>query len=113
MSFTGIVHPGLMGTAPSAELLAKWNAREQALIDTDPQRVPPLALPPLPGLGDPRPLTGADFDSAAGEAARTGCRARRRQPGHQEPHEGLPGLLPGVRAGREPVDGRSNTQPTK
>ena len=26
-----------MGTAPSAELLARWNAREQALIDTDPQ----------------------------------------------------------------------------
>ena len=30
VSFTGIVHPGLMGTAPSAELLARWNAREQA-----------------------------------------------------------------------------------
>ena len=48
----GLLHrhraPGLMGTAPSAELLAKWNAREQALIDTDPDRVPPLALPPLP-----------------------------------------------------------------
>ena len=28
VSFTGIVHPGLMGTAPSADLLAKWNARE-------------------------------------------------------------------------------------
>src|SRR5215218_7925320 len=38
VSFTGIVHPGLMGTAPSADLLARWNAREQALIDTDPER---------------------------------------------------------------------------
>jgi formamidase len=47
VSYTGIVHPGLMGTAPSTELLAKWNMREQALIDTDPGRVPPLALPPL------------------------------------------------------------------
>ena len=45
--YTGITHPGLFGTAPSAELLARWNAREQALIDTDPDRVPPLALPPL------------------------------------------------------------------
>ncbi|NMH97054.1 acetamidase/formamidase family protein, partial [Pseudonocardia acidicola] len=33
VSFTGIVHPGLMGTAPSPGLLATWNAREQELID--------------------------------------------------------------------------------
>jgi len=71
VSFTGIVHPGLMGTAPSAELLATWNAREQALIDTDPQRVPPLALPPLPDSAILGSLTGADFDRVAGEAART------------------------------------------
>lgn len=44
--FTGITHPGLFGTAPSAEMLARWNTREQALIDTDPNRVPPLAVPP-------------------------------------------------------------------
>ena len=36
VSFTGIVHPGLMGTAPSADLLARWNRREGALIATDP-----------------------------------------------------------------------------
>ena len=36
VEFTGITHPGLFGTAPSPELLARWNAREQALIDTDP-----------------------------------------------------------------------------
>ncbi|MEA2227369.1 MAG: formamidase, partial [Solirubrobacteraceae bacterium] len=45
--YTGITHPGLFGTAPSADLLAEWNRREQALIDTDPDRVPPLALPPI------------------------------------------------------------------
>jgi formamidase len=44
--YTGITHPGLFGTAPSADLLAEWNRREQALIDRDPERVPPLALPP-------------------------------------------------------------------
>jgi len=48
VSYAGIHHPGLMGTAPSAELLAKWNKREGALIATDPHRNPPLALPPLP-----------------------------------------------------------------
>jgi formamidase len=71
VSFTGIIHPGLMGTAPSPDLLATWNAREQALIDTDPGRVPPLALPPLPDsaiLGD---LSGEEFDRVAREAART------------------------------------------
>ena len=71
VSFTGIVHPGLMGTAPSAELLARWNAREQALIDTDPQRVPPLALPPLPDSAILGSLSGDEFDRVAGEAART------------------------------------------
>src|SRR5256886_11845262 len=45
--YTGITHPGLFGTAPSAELLAEWNRRERALIAKDPNRVPPLALPPL------------------------------------------------------------------
>jgi formamidase len=71
VSFTGIVHPGLMGTAPSAALLRKWNAREQALIDTDPNRVPPLALPPLPQSAILGNLTGKEFDRVAREAART------------------------------------------
>ena len=44
--FEGLIHPGLMGTAPSAQLLAKWNKREGDLIATDPHRMPPLALPP-------------------------------------------------------------------
>ena len=60
-----------MGTAPSAELLARWNAREQALIDTDPDRVPPLALPPLPDSAILGSLTGDEFDRVAAEAART------------------------------------------
>jgi formamidase len=71
VSFTGIVHPGLMGTAPSAALLAKWNAREGALRATDPDRVPPLALPPLPQDAILGSLFGDDFERAAGEAART------------------------------------------
>ena len=34
-SYVGIHHPGLMGTAPSAALLAKWTKRETDLIATD------------------------------------------------------------------------------
>jgi formamidase len=69
--YTGITHPGLIGTAPSADLLTKWNRREQALIDTDPNRVPPLGLPPtapgaLAGQAD-----GDDAQRIANEGART------------------------------------------
>jgi formamidase len=71
VSYTGIIHPGLMGTAPSADLLARWNRREGALIATDPDRVPPLALPPLPQDAILGSLTGSDFDRVAAEAART------------------------------------------
>ncbi|MDH3302086.1 MAG: acetamidase/formamidase family protein [Acidimicrobiia bacterium] len=71
VSFTGIIHPGLMGTAPSAELLARWTARETALIATDPDRVPPLALPPLPQDAILGTLSGAEYDRVAAEAART------------------------------------------
>jgi formamidase len=71
VSFTGMVHSGLMGTAPSAALLEKWNKREAALRATDPDRVPPLSLPPLPQDAILGTLTGAEYDRVAAEAART------------------------------------------
>ncbi|MDN6520713.1 MAG: acetamidase/formamidase family protein, partial [Yaniella sp.] len=46
--FEGLTHPGIMATAPSPEMLAKWNKREGDLMATNPDRVPPLALPPAP-----------------------------------------------------------------
>jgi formamidase len=71
VSFTGIVHPGLMGTAPSKELLTSWNTREAALAATDPERVPPLALPPQPDSAILGGISASEFDRIAGEAART------------------------------------------
>ncbi|MDX2376671.1 acetamidase/formamidase family protein [Microbacterium sp. LRZ72] len=71
VSFTGLIHPGLMGTAPSAELLAKWNKRERDLIATDLDRVPPLALPPDPREAVLGGVPASDVDRVAGEAART------------------------------------------
>ncbi|KAJ3116987.1 hypothetical protein HK100_000915 [Physocladia obscura] len=44
--FAGLIHPGLMGCAPSQELLETWNKREAELISTDPNRIPALANPP-------------------------------------------------------------------
>src|SRR5262249_58367872 len=71
VSSGGCGHPGRRGPPPSQDLLMRWTAREQALIDTTPAGVPPLALPPLPDSAILGSLTGADFDRVASEAART------------------------------------------
>ncbi|EDX72656.1 MAG: acetamidase/formamidase family protein [Coleofasciculus sp. D1-CHI-01] len=69
--FAGITHPGLIGCAPSAELLAQWNKREAELVATNPNRVPPLAALPNPQNAILGSLKGAEFDRVAAEAART------------------------------------------
>ena len=86
--FIGNSHPGLFGCAPSADLLAEWNRREQALIDLNPDRVtgdipakggetpgapqvPALALPPQPKDALLGRLSGGEFERAATEACRT------------------------------------------
>ncbi|KAL0576093.1 hypothetical protein V5O48_005892 [Marasmius crinis-equi] len=46
--FAGVSHPGLIGTAPSPELLDTWNKREGALISEFQDSVPPVAFPPEP-----------------------------------------------------------------
>lgn len=69
--FAGITHPGLIGCAPSHELLAKWNKRERELVATDPDRVPPLATLPNPENAVLGSLTGSEFEKAAAEGART------------------------------------------
>ena len=69
--YTGITHPGLFGTAPSAELLAEWNRREQALIDREPDRVPPFALPPLEEGTLAGTLSGKELQRVGREGART------------------------------------------
>lgn len=71
VKFAGIMHPGLIGCLPSRELLENWNAREAALIATDPDRVPALALPPNPQSAVMGRLTGEAATAAAAEGART------------------------------------------
>ena len=70
--FAGVSHPGLIGTAPSAELLATWNKREGQLIAECGNCVPPVAFPPEP-LGS---YVGQDLgkdalDKIGREGART------------------------------------------
>jgi len=69
--YTGITHPGLFGTAPSAELLRSWNEREKALFDTDPDRVPPLATLPTDQNALAGTLTGDEAARVSREGART------------------------------------------
>lgn len=69
--FAGIIHPGLMGCAPSEELLREWNKREAELVATDPDRVPPLAILPTPDAALLGKLDSNDFDRVAQEGART------------------------------------------
>ncbi|MGE6259956.1 formamidase [Heyndrickxia sporothermodurans] len=71
VKFAGIIHPGLIGVAPSMELLQKWNKREEELKMTDPHRVPELAASPDPQNAVLGTLKGADFDRVAREGART------------------------------------------
>ena len=72
--FAGISHPGLIGTAPSAELLATWNKREGELIAAHADSVPPVAFPPEPKgayVGAKESLSGDVFAKIAQDGART------------------------------------------
>lgn len=69
--FMGFIHPGLIGCAPSHELLQKWNKREEALFMQDPHRVPALAHLPNPQGALLGALCGLDAERVAKEAART------------------------------------------
>lgn len=69
--FAGIIHPGLIGCAPSEQMLEMWNKREKELVATDPDRVPPLACLPEPDSALAGMLKGADAERFAREGART------------------------------------------
>ena len=86
--FAGLIHPGLIGTAPSVELLELWNQREKKLVDEEGTasektlcgclHTRPLACLPEPKgamlgtLGHFKSMIGdATWDKIASEAART------------------------------------------
>ena len=71
VKFAGLIHPGLIGVAPSMELLQEWNKREMELKMTDPNRIPELATSPQAEHAVLGTLKGAEFDRVAKEGART------------------------------------------
>jgi len=77
--FAGLIHPGLIGTAPSAELLAVWNERERALVEGPaPTLASVLHTRPLAALPNAKgaflgsvPVGSAEHARIAAEGART------------------------------------------
>ncbi|MEG0920231.1 MAG: acetamidase/formamidase family protein [Comamonas sp.] len=67
--YAGLIHPGLIGTLPDPKMLETWNAREQALIDTNPDGN--LANPPFVATAHMGQLKGEARDKAAATGART------------------------------------------
>lgn len=45
VKFAGLIHPGILGCAPSPEVLAEWNRREGELIAANPLAERDVALP--------------------------------------------------------------------
>lgn len=60
-----MLHPGLIGTLPSQDLLKEWNRREAPLVEKDQARPPHAETAVLRGV------SGAEFDRMAAEAVRT------------------------------------------
>ncbi|KHC52049.1 formamidase [Candida albicans P60002] len=72
VKFTGLIHPGIMGTAPSAEVLKEWNSREIGLInDIQHQHETNVANGPLETNSHPGSATGTLASKIAKEGART------------------------------------------
>jgi len=71
VNFAGLIHPGLIGCLPDQKMLDTWNSREAELIATDPNRVPPLAIPPSAATAHMGKLSGDARAKAAAEGART------------------------------------------
>ncbi|GJN76383.1 formamidase [Purpureocillium lilacinum] len=71
--FAGLIHPGILGCAPSAELLQTWNAREGELISACAQSHPGqiVAQPPLQTNAHAGNATGELREKIAREGART------------------------------------------
>ncbi|KAI3401455.1 hypothetical protein diail_10889 [Diaporthe ilicicola] len=78
VKFAGLIHPGILGCAPSAEVLETWNTREAQLIASSKLEGRDVALPPLPHSCHP----GAATDAAVAE--KIGREGARTVPGRPE-----------------------------
>ncbi|KAI9037278.1 acetamidase/formamidase family protein [Aspergillus affinis] len=75
--FAGLIHPGILGCAPSAEVLAEWNRREGELISTNTTKRD-VAKPPLAQSAH----AGSASDSIKEKVGREGARTIPGRPEH-------------------------------
>lgn len=79
VKFAGLIHPGILGCAPSAEVLAEWNRREGELIAASRlEEGRNVALPPLPQSAH----AGAAAETLAEKVGREGARTVPGRPEH-------------------------------
>ncbi|KAJ5624066.1 hypothetical protein N7510_000375 [Penicillium lagena] len=76
--FAGLIHPGILGCAPSAEVLAEWNKREGELIAANTVADRIVAQPPQPLNAH---AGGAD-EATKSKVAREGARTIPGRPEH-------------------------------
>lgn len=79
VKFTGLIHPGILGTAPSQQILDEWNRRELELVRTE-QHLNDTVVAQLP---EPRNcLAGLATGELAAKIAREGARTIPGRPEH-------------------------------
>lgn len=71
VKFAGLIHPGILGCAPSAEVLATWNKREGELISSSKLEGRDVALPPQPFSAHAGASDAALAEKVGKEGART------------------------------------------
>ncbi|KAK3045937.1 hypothetical protein LTS18_013516, partial [Coniosporium uncinatum] len=69
--FAGLIHPGILGCAPSAEVLNTWNTREAELIKACEHMDREVALPPQPINVHAGSASGDIKEKVGKEGART------------------------------------------
>ncbi|KAJ5555236.1 hypothetical protein N7535_007676 [Penicillium sp. DV-2018c] len=76
--FAGLIHPGILGCAPSAEVLAEWNRREGELIAANTNADQVVAIPPTPQ----NTHGGSAKDDVLSKIAKEGARTIPGRPEH-------------------------------
>ncbi|ROW01816.1 hypothetical protein VPNG_07792 [Cytospora leucostoma] len=78
VKFAGLIHPGILGCAPSAEVLETWNKREGELIACSKLADRHVAMPPEPRSNH----AGASDPDLKGKIGREGARTVPGRPEH-------------------------------
>lgn len=76
--FPGLIHPGILGCAPSAEILTEWNRREGELIANMSEFYKPVAYPPW----EKNAHAGAGSDAVQAKVGKEGARTVPGRPEH-------------------------------